>query len=82
MANRTQSFVKMEKFSVNHNHNLLNIVIFQTPLKIEKLINAKKTKQETTFVKVNEVQSHLDNLPIHYWTLLSYQHSSLHLNSH
>ena len=36
MANRTQSFVKMEKFSVNHNHNLLNIVIFQTPLKIEK----------------------------------------------
>ena len=81
MANRTQSFVKMEKFSVNHNHNLLNIVIFQTPLKI-KMINAKRTKHETTFVKVNEVQSHLDNLPIHYWTLLSYQHSSLHLNSH
>lgn len=44
--------------------------------------NAKETKHEATFVKVNEAQSHLDNLPIHYWTLLSYQHSSLHLNSH
>ena len=46
------------------------------------MINIKETKHEATFVKVNGAQSHLDNLPIHYWTLLSYQHSSLHLNSH
>ena len=54
---------------------------YLNPLKI-KMINIKETKHKATFIKVNEVQSHLDNLPIHYWTLLSYQHSSLHLNSH
>ena len=54
---------------------------YLNPLKI-KMINIKETKHKATFVKVNGAQSHLDNLPIHYWTLLSYQHSSLHLNSH
>ncbi len=58
-------------------------MVIQTPFKIPMInVNAKETKHEATFVKVNEAQSHLDNLPIHYWTLLSYQHSSLHLNSH